>query len=65
MQIATWINAKKRNLVLISESQKQLKSVVCNVYAVARIFHLLSKVNLSAKRTSEDQIKEHLSVDLS
>ena len=40
--------------------QQQLNVAYCGVYAVANVFHLLSGVNIKAKKICEDEIRPHL-----
>ena len=40
--------------------QQQWNGVDCRIFIVANAFHLLSGLNLSVKRISEDQIRPHL-----
>ena len=40
--------------------QQQLNVAYCRVYAVTNVSHLLSWVNIKAKRICEDEIRPHL-----
>ena len=44
----------------VQACQQQSNRVDCGVYTVANAFHLLSEVNISAKRIYEDQMRPHL-----
>ena len=46
--------------VNIRACQQQSNSLGCGVYTVKNAFHLLSGVNMSAKRIYEDQMRPHL-----